>query len=141
MCLQLPLFKTEKQAKNARPKIAKEDIVVYKSLSKRLRYARVVWQSPFRGMYYKRNTTYTVPELTKRRKHDRFSVYPSTDWSSGKPIRGYSSSIYKGFHAYTYNRIMCIPMIVPKGSRYYISRNGLEIVASSIKTPHRFKPV
>ena len=61
MCLSLGKFPSTKAVHNKKPKIAKEDIVVYKVLN---RYGNK-YTSYFRSMQYERDTLYTVPRFSK----------------------------------------------------------------------------
>lgn len=129
MCLTLGKFPSIQAIKNKKPKIAKEDIVVYKLLNK----VGKEYSSFFRYMPYKQNTLYTVPRFVK----DSCMCYASDNFY------GY---IEDGLHAYTkmhnfiaYRGKVCIKMTIPKGTKYYISDDGTEIVSLALKTPKQFK--
>lgn len=129
MCLRLPnTFKTREKARAVKPKIAKEDIFVYKKLI--FDTVKKVWHSPVYGMTYLCDMTYT----TEMRKRIESLFYGSMhDWIV---------NIENGFHFYVKKPFgrATMRMIIPKGSKYFISADGLQIVSNRVKTPKRFRP-
>jgi hypothetical protein len=119
--------RTRKDARELKPLIAKKDIIVYKMLDLCLVNDRWCFVSPYYGMEYKPNKTYRVERMQKTITNNTWYGLPS-----------WSVNIGRGFHAYrkplcrTLNRF-----IIPKGSKYFISADGSEIVSDRIKTPKK----
>lgn len=146
MCLALGTFKSVKAAHSKKPQIAKEDIVVYKVLRKSKTTVRfgynafrttVQYVSPHRGVPYIQNTLFRVQRFSKTTVKHRISFENNT----------FRCFIHEGIHAYTpkkhfpeyHTTKVCIKMIIPKGTKYYVSEDGTEIVSLALKTPKIFR--
>jgi len=89
-------FKVQKG--NIFPKRAKEDIVCYKYVCKKIDVDDT-YHSMFQNFKYKKNKMYTC------------FVFPF--------IKLFSNKIFKGFHSYQINRNCNVECVIPKGSYYW----------------------
>ena len=124
MCLTLK--------KSARRQCAKRDIPVWKVLTGPGHYlgkfCSIYFYAKWRAGCRKQSVLERKPFITLGgRADDRYD------------------SVYKGLHAFTTKGAACryafggseivIPMIVPRGSYYYVSRNSSQIAATAMRWP------
>ncbi len=136
MCLTLKRnYTTYRGAKRAseRPKIAKKDIVVYKILKNRRvgLSGRPAWATVYQNFKFSKGYHY-YQEVYK--SEGEFGISFKQD-SLGVRVR-----IDEGLHAWTtkstasrncFGDVKIFEMIIPKGSKYYLGRNG-DIVSNNL---------
>lgn len=126
MCLVSKNYKTRKEQRLAAntPLIAKEDIVVYKVLQNDL-------TSPHRVFQYERNTHYYQEGKKFGMSKDHVDYADNWYFTIDQGLHAYTSELVADRNrSILYDRIY--EMVVPKGSQYYISRCGKEIVSDNL---------
>lgn len=115
MCLTTAGFKSAYRLNKAlsKPKIAETDLLVYKRLTRGS-------YSPYQGTKYAKGLHTATMKATRV---------------------GMAIEVNAGLHAYVdfkYASSRCnssdkvVPMVIPKGSKYFISGNGTEIVSNNL---------
>lgn len=147
MCLTLD-FKSQYAAKKAErnPKIAKKDVIVYKSFKRRQIGRRYKYYSPYynivewqMNMHYYRTKDKVARDACH---HDKMEAKILGTNIFKNAFQRWQMAIHQGFHSCltkeqteSKNGNTVVRMIIPKGSKYYT--DGKDVVSDNIIFPRQ----
>lgn len=134
MCLIVGSFIKYNTAKGRRPRIAKEDIKVFKYLRVVRDYKNPkieIYVAPFQHVEYKLNKKYSIARFGRTYTLDSYTN--EVVFSINQGFHAYRNIPSMNSYSYSYlDTKVLFHAIIPKGSRYFISEHGAEIVANQL---------